>query len=113
MEDADIEVFAQKQIARPDGIGGGHQTGGAVDLTLCSLDGTPLFMGTEYSEHNRLTRTSAYIEDAAVRKHRKILLSAMCEAGFVNYPNEWWHYSFGDRMWAAYSGKKKCLYDVL
>ena len=113
MEDAEIEVAAQKQVARPDGIGGGHQTGGAVDLTLCSLNGTPLFMGTEYSEHNKFTKTSAHIKSEEVRERRKILFRAMRDAGFGNYPNEWWHYSYGDRMWAAYLEKKVCLYDVL
>lgn len=113
MEDAEIEVIVQKQVARPDGIGGGHQTGGAVDLALCTPDGVPVNMGTEYIEFNELTKTGAHIEDAEVREHRKILLSAMRKAGFVNYPNEWWHYSYGDRMWAAYLRKKTCLYDVL
>lgn len=113
MSDTQIEMLVQKQVARPDGIGSGHQTGGAVDLTLCSLDGTPLFMGTKYIEFNELTKTGAIIEDAAMRERRKTLLSAMREAGFVNYPNEWWHYSYGDRMWAAYSRKKTCLYGVL
>lgn len=113
MEDVEIEVLAQKQVARPDGIGGGHQTGGAVDLTLCTPDGVPVSMGTEYLEFNELTKIGANIENKEVRERRKILLSAMRKAGFVNYPNEWWHYSYGDRMWAAYSRKKTCLYDVL
>lgn len=111
--DAEIEILAQKQVARPDGIGGGHQTGGAVDLTLCTPDGAPVSMGTEYIEFNELTKTGARIEDADVREHRKILLSVVRKAGFVNYPNEWWHYSYGDRMWAAYLRKKTCPYDVL
>lgn len=113
MSDVLVEMLAQKQVARPDGIGGGHQTGGAVDLTLCTPDGVLVNMGTEYLEFSEITKTLAHSEDANVRERRKILLSAMRKAGFVNYPNEWWHYSFGDRMWAAYSRKKTCLYDVL
>lgn len=113
LNDSEIKNLAQKQVARPDGIGGGHQTGGAVDLTLCSLDGTPLPMGTGYIEFNEFTKTSAHIKDKEIRERRKILLYVMREAGFVNYPNEWWHYSFGDRMWAAYLGKKECPYDIL
>ncbi len=26
----------------------------------------------------------------------------MKKQGFVNYPAEWWHWSYGDKMWAAY-----------
>jgi D-alanyl-D-alanine dipeptidase len=31
----------------------------------------------------------------------------------VNYPAEWWHYSYGDRMWAAYSNRRTAIYGVL
>lgn len=113
MSDNQIEMIVQKQIARPDGVGGGHQTGGAVDLTLSSLECEPLDMGTEYVEFNEFTKTNAHIVSQEVHDRRKVLLSAMRKAGFVNYPNEWWHYSYGDRMWAAYLKKKVCPYDVL
>ena len=33
------------------GVGGGHQTGGAVDLGLCDSQGRKLDMGTQYLEH--------------------------------------------------------------
>ena len=44
------------------------------------------------------------------RRNMKVLYDAMTKAGFANYPLEWWHYSYGDRMWAAYSGKEECFY---
>jgi D-alanyl-D-alanine dipeptidase len=28
----------------------------------------------------------------------------MVQAGFVNYPFEWWHYSLGDQVWAQLTG---------
>ncbi|HAE24988.1 MAG TPA: hypothetical protein DCG33_06580 [Prevotellaceae bacterium] len=34
-------------------------------------------------------------------------------AGFANYPAEWWHFCYGDKMWAAYNNKKTAFYDVL
>lgn len=37
----------------------------------------------------------------------------MTEEGFVNYPAEWWHFSYGDKMWAAYSYKKYAFYDII
>ena len=27
-------------------------------------------------------------------------LSVMLKAGFVQHPNEWWHFSYGDQLWA-------------
>jgi len=31
-------------------------------------------------------------------------------AGFVNYPTEWWHWSFGDRYWAFCAGEHEAIY---
>lgn len=92
---------------------GGHQTGGAVDLTLCDKQGNDYDMGTRYSENNSLTPTAAKGVSSEQRKHRLVLLNCMEAAGFKNYPNEWWHYSFGDRMWGAYARKKECLYGLV
>jgi zinc D-Ala-D-Ala dipeptidase len=46
------------------------------------------------------------------KQRREILRSAMRLAGFVNYPLEWWHFSFGDRMWAAYAGTRRAIYGL-
>ena len=34
----------------------------------------------------------------------------MTGAGFVNYPTEWWHWSYGDRYWALQSGQRVARY---
>ena len=95
------------------GVGGGHQTGGAVDLGLCDYEGRELDMGTQYLEHNPKTKTRFKTLNEENRRNRCILLDAMQRAGFVNYPAEWWHFSYGDKMWAAYSSKKSALYDIV
>jgi D-alanyl-D-alanine dipeptidase len=33
--------------------------------------------------------------------NRTILAAATRAADFVNYPLEWWHWSYGDRYWAC------------
>lgn len=35
---------------------------------------------------------------------RLVLGSALTRAGLVNYPPEWWHWSYGDRYWAVVTG---------
>lgn len=47
------------------------------------------------------------------KDNRKVLCKAMQRAGFVNYPLEWWHFSYGDKMWAAYSGKRYAIYSIV
>lgn len=93
--------------------GSGHQTGGAVDLTLCDGEETPLDMGTGYLEHNKRTPMASKDITKQQKKNRQILLMAMAAAGFVNYPGEWWHFCYGDKMWAAYSRKPYAIYDVM
>ncbi|WP_392960148.1 M15 family metallopeptidase [Streptomyces sp. LN245] len=44
------------------------------------------------------------------RRHRDILARAMDGAGFVNYPTEWWHWSYGDRYWALISKADRAVY---
>ena len=95
------------------GVGGGHQTGGAVDLSLCDKDGKEMDMGTQYREFNPKTPTRSKELNCEQQRNRVILLKAMQNAGFVNYPAEWWHYSYGDRMWAAYSNRRTAIYGVL
>jgi len=90
--------------------GSGHQTGGAVDLTLCVESGVPLDMGTAYLEHNAKTVTDYPDLPEEQRRNRQILLDAMLEAGFINYPGEWWHFCYGDKMWAAYARKPYAIY---
>jgi zinc D-Ala-D-Ala dipeptidase len=34
----------------------------------------------------------------------------LCREGLVNYPTEWWHYSYGDRYWALATGAAAALY---
>jgi len=34
----------------------------------------------------------------------------MAAAGFVNYPSEWWHWSYGDRYWAFTTGPSHARY---
>ena len=39
-----------------------------------------------------------------------VLGDAMRRAGFVNYVDEWWHFSWGDQMWAALTGEAQAHY---
>ncbi|GAB3977862.1 hypothetical protein GCM10029978_068930 [Actinoallomurus acanthiterrae] len=47
---------------------------------------------------------------SAARANRDLLADVMTAVGFVNYPTEWWHWSFGDRYWAVATGGKSAIY---
>ncbi|WP_031510055.1 M15 family metallopeptidase [Streptomyces megasporus] len=85
-----------------------HPAGAAVDLTLADVEGRELDLGTRLNASPEESAGACYthatnISDEA-RAHRQILGAALSAAGFVNYPTEWWHWSFGDRYWALTTG---------
>ena len=90
--------------------GSSHQYGGAVDVTIIDPQSNRLDMGTTLTDYGARVHTENDLITEDQRKNRKVLYDAMTKAGFVNYPLEWWHYSFGDRMWAAYARKEECFY---
>lgn len=94
-----------------------HSTGGAVDLTLASArDGTPLFMGgmidaiNVISEPDHFHKAAEGSDQAIWHGRRCLLRSVMGEAGFAQHPNEWWHFSHGDQLWAWKTGQSTAIY---
>lgn len=93
-----------------NGIGSGHQACCAIDVSLCDDLGRAYDMGTEIHEFNPLTKTTATGITAEQAAKRRILVDALEGAGLVNYPAEWWHFSYGDHQWAYLVGKTECPY---
>ncbi|MEU8014353.1 M15 family metallopeptidase [Micromonospora parva] len=85
-----------------------HSTGGAVDLTLCTDDGVEADLGTAVDATPEESADACFTDAPAIvgtaRRHRQIMVDALGGAGMVNYPTEWWHWSYGDRYWALITG---------
>lgn len=90
-----------------------HATGGAIDVTLVDKEGAELPMGTDHdffgSEagpfHFEIYRTNE-----AVRKNRELLRNAMLAEGFTLDGDEWWHFDYGNQIWALKSGRSAAMY---
>jgi D-alanyl-D-alanine dipeptidase len=70
-----------------------HNLGAAVDLTLINaITGQEISMGTPYD----MFGAAAHTKNARgiIAKNREKLRTTMERQGFVNYPNEWWHFSY-------------------
>lgn len=102
----ELEKYVRRCTA---GVGGGHQTGGAVDLTLCDKNGYPIEMGSQYPVKCQAMVTS-YRINPEIDNRRRLLCSVMRKEGFANYPGEWWHFAYGDSLWAAYRYKSFAIY---
>ena len=82
-----------------------HSTGAAIDLTLTDDTEETVNMGGEIDElsprsHPEYYSKSETITEKQYHRHRQILNQVMTHAGFLRHPEEWWHFSLGDQMWA-------------
>jgi zinc D-Ala-D-Ala dipeptidase len=90
-----------------------HVAGAAVDLTLVDDAGAELWLGTPVDATPEQSGGACFFAadvDRVARRNRTILADALTGAGLVNYPTEWWHWSYGDRYWALLSGTDHALY---
>ena len=91
-----------------------HSTGGAIDIEVIDKSGNLIDFGMAIKDWNIVDPDicdtySLKISEEATR-NRQILLDIMCTQEFVNYPREWWHFSYGDRLWAYFKNKKEAIY---
>ena len=72
-----------------------HNKGGAVDITLTTLDGEELDMGTDFDFFGK----RAYHDNLDLPKNildnRLLLKETMEKHGFWSIRTEWWHYNLG------------------
>ena len=99
-------------IAVPDVAG--HPMGAAVDLTLVDDSNNPVDMGNAISDYSDPDIIKTFAEVTSEQaSYRKILHDAMTAQGFAPFYGEWWHFSYGDREWAAFYGKKAAIYGTI
>ena len=96
-----------------------HSTAAAIDLTLADMTGKPLDLGGEIDFIGPESSPDFYKKDYFMMpysKHqvfqdrRSLLFSVMGQAGFVQHPNEWWHFSYGDQLWSWLTKKGNAIY---
>lgn len=94
-----------------------HLTGGSVDVTLCDSLGRFLDMGSYFDEASELSWTAALESslkvDTNMQENRRILYHAMTSVGFTNLPSEWWHFDYGNQLWAYRSRGVQAHYGAI
>lgn len=90
-----------------------HVVGAAVDLTLIGEHG-PFDLGTPIDATPEQSNGACLFDAANIsreaRTNRVLLADVLTASGLVNYPTEWWHWSFGDRYWAYLEQRDHALY---
>lgn len=91
-----------------------HVAGAAVDLTLVGPHGEELDLGTSIDATPEESAGGCFFDapgiDPPARARRDLLAAVLTGVGLVNYPTEWWHWSYGDRYWALTTGAAAALY---
>ncbi|MFC4943843.1 M15 family metallopeptidase [Pseudonocardia sp. GCM10023141] len=111
-DDHRLRMAASRYVSPPELAP--HSAGAAIDLTLCTDDGVELDLGTPVNATPEQSDGACYtghleIGDHA-RRNRALMGTALQTAGFVNYPTEWWHWSYGDRYWALATNAPEAIY---
>jgi len=92
-----------------------HSTGGALDVSLSDKDGNLVEMGSMVDQMDEASNPYFYAfiknEEAIIwNSRRNLLREIMSKFGFAQHPNEWWHFSYGDQLWAWKNKKANALY---
>ena len=98
-----------------------HATAAAVDLTIRWKNGETLWMGSLFDDVTALAHRDRFenldaanfsFSDQEARANRRLLHWLMTEEDFAGHPDEWWHFSWGDQMWAALTGAPAAHYGL-
>jgi len=111
-EYTDLELLeaTNRFVAAPGNAG--HPTGGAVDLRVLK-GGQQLEMGTAYREFVPDTYVFSPFNSKKNWQNRQMLRRVMLACGFAPYDGEWWHFSYGDKEWAAFYAQPQAIYGQL
>ena len=111
ISDHDVHVLASRFVS-PIEVAP-HVAGAAVDLTLVGAHG-PLDLGTPIDATPEQSNGACFFAATNIsreaRTNRALLADVLTAAGLVNYPTEWWHWSYGDRYWAYTENHPAAVY---
>jgi len=92
-----------------------HSTGAAIDVYLLDDKNQRINMGMGVDDSiqdidGALSMTDSTCITEEAKKNRRIMGDVLRAVGFVNYPTEFWHWSYGDRYWAYHKQEPYALY---
>ncbi len=87
------EIVPNPQYVANPVKGSIHNRGGAVDITLVTLDGEELDMGTDFDFFGKRAYHDNMDLPQNILDNRKVLKETMEKHGFWSIRTEWWHYN--------------------
>ena len=114
VSNAEALEHARTFVSDPDISFPPHCCAAAIDVDVLDVDknelvdfGSPMNLDDDisYLHYDKITPEQ--------RQNRLLLLATMLDAGFASTPFEWWHFSYGDQVWAWFYKEKDSLYGLI
>ncbi len=96
----DVQKFMWQKMPKPTYVanpytkGSMHNRAIAVDITIETLDGCPVDMGSDYDFFGRQSHIDYVNFPSYIINNRKMLQKVMHTFGFQGIRTEWWHFSY-------------------
>ena len=81
-------------VANPNELGSIHNRGAAVDITLVTLEGCYVNMGTDFDHFGPKAHIDNQNLSDEINQNRTLLFDGMRSSGFNTIRTEWWHFSY-------------------
>lgn len=112
--DKEAMIYARIFVSDPKIKIPPHCCGSAVDVDVVNKKTQQLVdFGCPVNTDSEIAYLNTGLINKDQQKNRKMLLNTMIKSGFAPFESEWWHYSFGDQVWASYYKKDKILYNTI
>lgn len=106
--------YASVYVSNPDNTTPPHCTGGAVDVDVRSKStGALIDFGTPINTTSPKSHLDAAGLTPKQAVNRKTLHDAMLSVGFAPLASEWWHFQYGEQLWAAHYKQESPIYGIL
>lgn len=103
--------YARTFVSDPEYALPPHVCGAAVDVDVRNAKtGKLLDFGSQLNDFTEQSFLYYPNLTAEQENNRQMLLRVMLDAGLASYRSEWWHYSYGDQVWAWFYGHDSSLY---
>lgn len=114
ISDKEALEHARDFVSDPDLTLPPHVCGAAVDVDVLDTATNKLLdFGSKINDDTE--RSYLYYPDLTEeqKKNRLMLVTVMLDAGMASCMPEWWHYSYGDQIWAWFYDKENSLYSPI
>lgn len=114
VSDEEALEHAREFVSDPETTLPPHVCGAAVDVDMIdTTTGKLVDFGSKLNDDTEKSYLFCEELTDTQKSNRLILLTAMLQAGLASCMVEWWHYSYGDQLWAWFYGKENSLYSLI